>query len=336
MAVLVRLFDFTPGTLIQSAQVDSEFNQLVNILSGVSSANDLLMKYNHATDPVLGVDQLGAGAIQRWLQNGTEKSSIRNNGGLRINSTQTLDSTGGIAINNDANNLAGSAIVGVIQTTGTGQQCLRLAQEAASSGGVLALSVTKFDSSVVQNYFRVNTNGEARTASGYPSTMANVPTGTNVSLGGQYQQTLTTAGNVGTGIDDLHSYTIAANTLANDGDSLDFIGGGTISSSGVGTKQLFFTVAGTIVFGTGAFDPAADSEWSMRITVVRIDSDSVIITCMYTDTNGNTVAIGNSTQLNGLTFTNTITMKWQGESSVATDNLVTQNISVVRKFAKGS
>ena len=84
MAVLVRITDFIPNTLIESQEMDDELNQLVNILSGVSTNKDALIKYSHATDPVLRVDQLGAGAIQRWLQNGTERAKIGNDGALTI------------------------------------------------------------------------------------------------------------------------------------------------------------------------------------------------------------------------------------------------------------
>lgn len=76
MAVLTRVTDFVPNTLIQSQQIDDELNQLVNLLSGVSTNKDALLKYNHATDPVLRVDQLGAGLIQQWLNNGTGRASL--------------------------------------------------------------------------------------------------------------------------------------------------------------------------------------------------------------------------------------------------------------------
>lgn len=82
MAVIQRITDFIPNTLIVSQEVDGEFNQLVNLLSGVSDDNDTILKYSHATDPVLKVDQLGAGLIQQWAQNGTVKSRINNNGSL--------------------------------------------------------------------------------------------------------------------------------------------------------------------------------------------------------------------------------------------------------------
>jgi len=76
MAVLQRITDFVPNTLIESQEVDDEFNQLVNLLSGVSTSKDTLLKYNHASDPVLRVDQLGAGTIQTWLNNGTSRATL--------------------------------------------------------------------------------------------------------------------------------------------------------------------------------------------------------------------------------------------------------------------
>jgi hypothetical protein len=74
--VITRITDFIPNTLIESQEVDDEFNQLVNLLSGVSTNKDTLLKYSHATDPVLRVDQLGAGLIQQWLNNGTPRASL--------------------------------------------------------------------------------------------------------------------------------------------------------------------------------------------------------------------------------------------------------------------
>src|SRR5262245_24490375 len=120
MAVLVRLTPFAPGTLIQSAQVNAELNELVDILSGVSTTQAAVIRLSSGSMLPLTLDQTGAGPIQHWLQNGSEKSRIQNNGSLRINSSQAQDAPS-IGINNDANNLAGLGIVGVIQTTGSGQ-----------------------------------------------------------------------------------------------------------------------------------------------------------------------------------------------------------------------
>lgn len=80
---LIRLNDFTAGTLILSQAIDDEFNQLVEALNGVDSV-DILHKHNHASNPVLNLNQLGAGLIARWQQNSLDKGLIANDGGLNI------------------------------------------------------------------------------------------------------------------------------------------------------------------------------------------------------------------------------------------------------------
>src|SRR5215813_10502981 len=76
MAVLVRITDFVPSTLIKSQEMDDELNQLVNLLSGVSTNKETLLKFSDGTNPPLRVDQLGAGTIQEWLNNGTVRASM--------------------------------------------------------------------------------------------------------------------------------------------------------------------------------------------------------------------------------------------------------------------
>lgn len=52
-----RVTNFIPGTTILSADVDAEFDQLVNLLNGTTSI-DTLLKHSHATNPVLNINQL--------------------------------------------------------------------------------------------------------------------------------------------------------------------------------------------------------------------------------------------------------------------------------------
>jgi hypothetical protein len=113
MAVLTRVTDFIPNTLIKSQEVDDEFNQLVNLLSGGSTNKDTLLKFSDATNPVLRVDQLGAGVIQQWLQNGAVKTVIDNSGFLYIGEGVTdatpanglINGTGGSGSNIAGGNL---------------------------------------------------------------------------------------------------------------------------------------------------------------------------------------------------------------------------------------
>jgi hypothetical protein len=149
MAVIVRITDFIPNTLIESQEVDDEFNQLVNLLSGVSTNKDTLLKYDHATDPVLRVDQLGAGAIQRWLQNGVEKAVVNNDGSFNIGTPGASPTSGKVSgATATGTNIAGGALrLAPGLGTGTGVQpdvAAFLSKLAASGTGQQSLTATAY------------------------------------------------------------------------------------------------------------------------------------------------------------------------------------------------
>jgi hypothetical protein len=63
--------------------LDNEFNQYVGasgVFNGGTTATKLLVKTSDATDPPVDQDQIGAGLLARWKQNGTTKVSISNTG----------------------------------------------------------------------------------------------------------------------------------------------------------------------------------------------------------------------------------------------------------------
>jgi hypothetical protein len=84
MSLLTQFVDFVPGQVIQSQQVDDSFLQLTDTFSGERSDIDILLKYTHATDAGLRVDQLSTGKILSLLQNGSEKARIDNDGSAVI------------------------------------------------------------------------------------------------------------------------------------------------------------------------------------------------------------------------------------------------------------
>jgi hypothetical protein len=75
MAFLARLYDFTPSTLIQSAQVDAEFQQLVDILGGGENAKQVKFSHSGSTTGV-SVNNTGGGIIQAWEVSGVVKARI--------------------------------------------------------------------------------------------------------------------------------------------------------------------------------------------------------------------------------------------------------------------
>lgn len=63
--------------------LDDEFNQYVGasgIFNGGTTGTKLLVKSSDAADPPLELDQVGAGPIAEWKQNGTLKVSVNNSG----------------------------------------------------------------------------------------------------------------------------------------------------------------------------------------------------------------------------------------------------------------
>ncbi len=63
--------------------LDDEFNDLkgaTGFLNGGTTGKKLLVKSSDAADPPIEIDQIGAGPLAEWKQNGTLKTSIANSG----------------------------------------------------------------------------------------------------------------------------------------------------------------------------------------------------------------------------------------------------------------
>lgn len=82
-STLSRVTDFIPATPILSGEVDSEFNQIVNLLNGTSTNIKATLDVSDSGDPPLELNQLSTGPILKGLQGGVENFRIRNNGGVR-------------------------------------------------------------------------------------------------------------------------------------------------------------------------------------------------------------------------------------------------------------
>jgi hypothetical protein len=81
-STLVRVTDFVPATPILSGEVDSEFNQIVNLLNGTSSAVKGVIKVGDSGDPPLELNQLSTGPLLELQQAGIVKAHFRNDGAL--------------------------------------------------------------------------------------------------------------------------------------------------------------------------------------------------------------------------------------------------------------
>lgn len=83
-SLLTKLFNYAASTPINTVTpVDDDQNQLVGangVFVGGSTDKKLFTKSSDAVDPPYDMDQLGAGPLARWKQNGILKASILNSG----------------------------------------------------------------------------------------------------------------------------------------------------------------------------------------------------------------------------------------------------------------
>jgi hypothetical protein len=83
--------------------------------------------------------------------------------------------------------------------------------------------------------------------------------------------TVTSANNVGTGEDDLYSYTIPASTFSSDKDEIEGTFNGIIGASG-NNKRVRVRFGSALIFDSGAFADATGSDWSLEIQIYRVDA----------------------------------------------------------------
>lgn len=153
-----------------------------------------------------------------------------------------------------------------------------------------------------------------------------------------------TVGNVGTGLDSLHSYSLAAGRLATNGDSLRIRYGGNFTNN-ADTKRVQISADGQVAFNSGlrAFDIGLATAWWIETDYVRLSATSLRVSGFAALgnalTSGGAFDGGNSRfyyqAFNPTALTvanlnsNAITLLVQGESSTATNDNVTQNYSEI-------
>lgn len=297
MALLVRITDFIPSTLIKSQEVDDEFNQLVNLLSGISTNKDTLLKYSHATDPVLRVDQLGAGKIQSWLQNGSEKANITNAGALTS--------------------------VGV---TSTGQIATSF-----NDGANPALNVNQIGAGLIQRWQNNGTDRATLSALGrllLPAGVGATPSSDQISNFGTYfvdQALRQTPAN--TNETDFSSKTMSTNVLAADGDFL--IGVATFFTAGnANTKRYRVYFNGTAFLDTTALALNGARAFVVFFILRTSSSAANCIGLIISATGPTTVTQGQSV---AATFSNAIIVKSTGQNGSASANDLSQDGFILLK-----
>lgn len=148
-----------------------------------------------------------------------------------------------------------------------------------------------------------------------------------------------TVGNVGGGLDTLHTFSLPANSLQADGDYLKVRYGGKFASN-ANTKRIVASFGGTAVssLGTGLFD-IRSGDWVYDLYIIRLSSTSVRVSgqIMWTfiARDGAGTMTGNgfygsiNTDITGLSAlgSNATTMKVEAEGTANDD--IQQNFTVI-------
>lgn len=151
----------------------------------------------------------------------------------------------------------------------------------------------------------------------------------------------TVVGNVGAGLDTLHSFPLPANSLRNDDDYLSVWYGGDFAANDT-DKLISASFGGTSYIPNGAVDLDRSIGWAIQVRIVRLSSTSVRVSYVlaFNEISADSANVVNtfgsggyfqafSVDITGLPNlnTNATTMLVSGQG--AADDDVIQNLSII-------
>lgn len=137
---------------------------------------------------------------------------------------------------------------------------------------------------------------------------------------------LTAVGNVGTGEDDLMSFTVPASTLGTNFDWVEFNAAGTFAAS-INNKRIRVKYGAATIFDTGALAITAATDWSLEGQIIRVGATSQK-TFVRLNTSNATLAAYADYATATETLSGTVVLKLTGEATA--DNDVVQETFTVR------
>ena len=154
--------------------------------------------------------------------------------------------------------------------------------------------------------------------------------GLSYSLGGQLTNSTTSVGNVGSGADNLITFTLEKNTLLNAGDSLEITAYGT-QAANANNKTIKLLLGSTELFSTGAV-ASNNKDWELTCRITR--TGAATQKCI-TSFNGDTVLVTQTADhVSGTEdFTTALTIKCTGEAT-ANNDIVQQGL-IIKFFPVG-
>ncbi len=137
----------------------------------------------------------------------------------------------------------------------------------------------------------------------------------------QIFSSVTSAGNVGAGEDDLFSYTLPASKFSADTQTIQANLAGYIIGHASGTRTIKIYFGGTQIFTSGALAETTNCSWAANVLLIRQSSSAVKYRVDFSRRATNSSIA--SSAVTGLTLTNTQIFKVTGESSTAANGDVT-------------
>lgn len=136
-------------------------------------------------------------------------------------------------------------------------------------------------------------------------------------VGGVIKTGSTTTGNIGTGEDNLESYSVPANSLATDGDALTGTYAGSFATS-VNSKRLRLKFGGTTIFDSGALAITTAASWSLEFEIVRTGTLTQKCNVRLTTSSG-TLAAYAQYNTAAETLSGAVTLQLTGEATADND-----------------
>lgn len=148
-------------------------------------------------------------------------------------------------------------------------------------------------------------------------------------LGGLLVSNTTAVGNITGGEDNLITYSLAKNTMHNNGDALEVTAYGTTAANG-NNKTIKLVLGSTTLFTTGAV-AFNNKDWCLRATITQITSTTQSILAEFQGDFGlltNTVTITAGAE----NLATTLTLKCTGTSGSSTTDDIIQKGLIIKLF----
>lgn len=152
-------------------------------------------------------------------------------------------------------------------------------------------------------------------------------------IGGTLTVNTTAVGNIGGGEDNLMTYSVPANTLATNGDTLHFHVSGSLASAGTHVKEVIVYFGATKIVDSGAL-AVGTFDWEAEGDITRTGAATQIATARF---NYGATLVAVTVSVPGETLSGAVTFKCTGTvTGVASDNDIIQKFEIVEWKSIGS